>query len=133
MVKALEAVAVTVIEPPKLTDDPLIVIEELVKALLAIPLRVPPNVRLPEVVTVPVKVNPLTVPVPLTEVTVPEPLPLKVFQSVEVKYPLTEVVAAGMLIAGVVPPDETTGAVPVTDVTVPEPLLLNVFQSVEVR
>jgi hypothetical protein len=97
MVKALEAVAVTVIEPPKLTDDPLIVIEELVKALLAIPLNVPPNVKLPEVVTVPVSVNPLTVPVPLTEVTLPEPLPLKVFQSVEVKYPLTEVLAAGML------------------------------------
>ena len=33
--------------------------------------KVPPKVRLPEVVTVPVKVKPLTVPVPLTEVTVP--------------------------------------------------------------
>ena len=50
-----------------------------------------------------------------------------------VKYPLTDVVAAAMLMAGVTPPDETTGAVPVTDVTVPDPLLLNVFQSVEVR
>jgi hypothetical protein len=119
MVKALEAVAVTVIEPPKLTDDPLIVIDEFVKALLDTPLNVPPSVKFPEVVTFPVRVNPLTVPVPLTEVTVPEPLLLNVFQSVEVKYPLTDVVAAGMLIAGVVPPDETTGAVPVTDVTVP--------------
>jgi hypothetical protein len=36
-------------------------------------LSVPPSVRLPDVVTVPVKVNPLTVPVPLTEVTVPLP------------------------------------------------------------
>ena len=33
---------------------------------------VPPKVRLPEVVTVPVRVMPLTVPVPLTEVTVPK-------------------------------------------------------------
>ncbi len=34
-------------------------------------LKVPPNVKLPDVVTVPVRVNPLTVPVPLTPVTVP--------------------------------------------------------------
>ena len=33
--------------------------------------KVPPSVRFPLVVTVPVKVNPLTVPAPLTEVTVP--------------------------------------------------------------
>jgi hypothetical protein len=32
---------------------------------------VPPKVKLPELVTVPVKVKPLTVPVPLTDVTVP--------------------------------------------------------------
>jgi hypothetical protein len=48
-----------------------------------------------------------------------EYLPLNVFQSVDVKYPLTEVVAAAIDIAGVAPPLETTGAVPVTDVTVP--------------
>ena len=32
---------------------------------------VPPSVKLPDVVTLPVSVNPLTVPVPPTEVTVP--------------------------------------------------------------
>ena len=49
------------------------------------PLKVPPNVKLPVLVTVPVRVMPLTVPVPLTEVTVPLPLLLKVVQSVDVK------------------------------------------------
>ena len=34
-------------------------------------LNVPPSVKLPDDVTVPVKVKPLTVPVPATEVTVP--------------------------------------------------------------
>ena len=63
----------TLIEPPKLVAVPLIVIEELVRAAFEIPLSVPPNVRLPDVVTVPVKVKPLTVPVPLTLVTVPTP------------------------------------------------------------
>jgi hypothetical protein len=32
---------------------------------------------------------------------------------------LTEVVAAAIEMAGVLPPDDTTGAVPVTEVTVP--------------
>jgi hypothetical protein len=52
-----------------------------------------------------------------TLVTVPEPLLLKVFQSVLVRYPLADVVAGGMLITGVVPPVEATGAVAVTDET----------------
>ena len=38
-------------------------------------LSVPPRVKLPELVTVPVNVKPLTVPVPPTEVTVPAPVP----------------------------------------------------------
>ena len=37
------------------------------------PDNVPPRVRLPEEVTVPLSVMPLTVPVPPTEVTVPDP------------------------------------------------------------
>jgi hypothetical protein len=49
------------------------------------PDNVPPNVKLPELVTVPVKVMPFTVPVPPTDVTVPEPLLLKVVQSALVK------------------------------------------------
>jgi hypothetical protein len=82
---------------------------------------------------------PLDVPVnPLAEttetaVTLPEPLLLKVVQSVLVRYPLTLVVAAGIDIAGVAPPEDTTGAVPVTEVTVPLPLLLNVVQSAALK
>jgi len=49
------------------------------------PLKVPPSVRLPELVTVPVRVMPLTDPVLPTLVTVPLPLPLKVVQSVDVR------------------------------------------------
>jgi hypothetical protein len=90
---------------------------------------VPPSVRLPLDVTVPVSVMPLTVPVPPTLVTVPEPLLLNVVQSVEVKYPLTELVAAAIEIVGVVPPELTTGAVPETLVT----LLLKVVQSADVN
>lgn len=48
-----------------------------VVALLAT-LKVPPSVRFPVFVTVPVKVRPLTVPAPATEVTVPVPAPIAV-------------------------------------------------------
>ena len=46
---------------------------------------VPPSVKLPVDVTVPVNVMPLTVPVPETLVTLPLPLLLKVVQSVLVR------------------------------------------------
>ena len=42
IVKALEAVAVTVTDPPRLTDDPLMVIELLVKAPLGMPVKFVP-------------------------------------------------------------------------------------------
>ena len=38
-----------------------------------------------------------------------------------------------MLIAGVAPPELTTGVVPVTEVTVPDPLLLKVVQSAALK
>jgi hypothetical protein len=125
IVKALLAVAVTVVLPPKLTKEPLMVMLELVNWLFPMPLSVPPSVRLPVLVTVPVSVMPFTEPVPDTLVTyVPAGcLLLNVFQSVLVKYPLTEVVAAGILIAGVAPPLDTTGDVPETLVTVPTLML----------
>ena len=44
---------------------------------------------------------------------------LNVFQSVLDRYPLVVVLAAGILMSGIVPPDDTTGAVAVTAVTVP--------------
>lgn len=78
------------------------------------PPLVPATVKAGVVVPVATVIMP---PVKLTLVTVPEPLLLNMFQSVEVKYPLTEVEAAAMLMAGVVPPEDTTGAVPVTEVT----------------
>ena len=59
--------------PPDIPVPAVTVTEELVKAELATLDKVPPRVKLPDVVTEPDKERPLTVPVPLTEVTVPVP------------------------------------------------------------
>jgi hypothetical protein len=56
---------------PRLIEVVPTVTEELVSAEFATLASVPPSVRLPELVTVPVRVNPLTVPAPETLVTVP--------------------------------------------------------------
>jgi hypothetical protein len=79
--------------------------------------NVPPSVKLPEDVTVPLRLIPETVPVPLTLVTVPDPLLLKVVQSVLVRYPFTLPVAAGIAIVGVVPPVLVIGLVALTELT----------------
>ena len=50
----------------------------------AVPLNVPPSVRLPDVVTVPVRVKPLTVPVPETLETV---APVELFEASNVTVP----------------------------------------------
>ncbi len=59
--------------PPDIPVPAVTVTEELVKAELATLDKVPPNVKLPDVVTVPDRDKPLTVPVPLTLVTDPVP------------------------------------------------------------
>ena len=71
IVNALGLTAVIVALPPKLIAEPLTVIELFVSWLFAILPSVPPSVKLPELVTVPVSVMPFTVPVPVTDVTVP--------------------------------------------------------------
>ena len=63
--------------------------------------------------------------VPLTNVAC---LPLNVVQSVDVKYPLTDVVAAAIDMVGVVPPLVATGAVTERDVM---PVLVTVTAPVE--
>ena len=77
--------------------------------LMANPVIAPPRVKLPLLVTVPVKVKPLTVPVPLTDVTEPLPLLLNVVQSVEDNAPLllAEAVGTFKVITGVVVPVAT--------------------------
>jgi hypothetical protein len=73
---------------------------------------VPPRVKLPELVTVPVKVRPLTVPVPLTLVTVPEP-PAETY-SKAVPAPFTASTWFALPKAVKPVPPLATGRVPVT-------------------
>ena len=64
------ALAVCVVAPvPPLATGKVPVIAD----VRSTPDKVPPSVRLPEEVTVPVSVSPMTVPVPPTDVTVPSP------------------------------------------------------------
>ena len=97
----------------------------LVAALIAVPLPFSTPVMVVDNVTAGVVVAVATVPAsPLADttdtlVTLPTPLLLNVFQSVLVRYPSADVVAAGILITGALPPEDTTGGVPVTLVTVP--------------
>ena len=95
---------------------------------------VPPSVKLPDDVTVPVKVKPLTVPVPATEVTVPEPLLLNVVQSAALNTPrlIAEAVGTFKVMTGVdvllaTVDDKSVPVVPrvsaATDVTVPVPAM----------
>ena len=68
-------------------------------------LKVPPNVKSPLLVTVPVNVSPFTVPAPLTSVTVPTvelvPAPIKVLTSAAVMPVFSEGLVPSDKIAGV--------------------------------
>ena len=66
-------------------------------------------------------VRPVVPPAKVVTYEPPACLLLKVVQSVLDKYPLADVVATGILIAGAVPPLETIGAVPDTLTTDPPP------------
>ena len=75
-VVALPDNAAVIVPAEKLPEASRATIAEAVLRLVAVvfafaTLNVPPNVKLPEVVTVPLRLNPLTVPVPATDVTVP--------------------------------------------------------------
>ena len=71
IVRALVVLAVIVPLAPKATETPLNVTLEFVSWEFEMPLSVPPSVKEPELVTVPVRVMPFTEPVPETLVTVP--------------------------------------------------------------
>ena len=99
--------------------------------------NVPPKVKLPDVVTVPVKVKPLTVPVPLTDVTVPDPPPpvaamvmppallvmvmfepaVRVVRVKPVPLPISNAPLAGVVVKPV--PPLATATVPVTLAALP--------------
>ena len=95
----------------------------LVAALIAVPLPFSTPVTVVDNVTAGVVVAVATVPArPLADTTdtlETVPLLLNVFQSVLVRYPSADVVAAGILITGALPPEDTTGGVPETLVTPP--------------
>ena len=79
-VDALPVSAAVIVPAEKLPEASRATIADAVFKLVAVvfalvTLKVPPKVKLPVVVTVPVRVNPLTVPVPPTLVTVP-PVPV---------------------------------------------------------
>ena len=76
------------------------------------PDKVPPNVKFPDVVTVPVRVIPLTVPVPPTEVTVPPVLLLLIVWLGQEPVMVTFVPATNAGVAVPVPPLATANVPP---------------------
>ena len=89
------------------------------------PLRVPPSVKLPDVVTVPVSVMPLTVPVPPTLVTVPTNWSLLVMVKLGyvpvttvVPAPVSTTVKSGRLLVTVIVPNPLVTVMPVLAVSV---------------
>ena len=75
-VEALPLNVAVIVPALKLPDASRATIAEAVLRAVAVvfalvTLKVPPSVKLPDVLTVPVNVKPLTVPVPPTDVTVP--------------------------------------------------------------
>ena len=91
----------------------------------AVTANVPPSVKLPDVVTVPVNVSPLTVPVPPTEVTVPV---LLVYPfGLDAGYAPKLVKAVAAVVAPV--PPFATATVPVTFDAVPVVFWFNVGKS----
>ena len=89
------------------------------------PLSVPPRVKLPAVVTVPVSVMPLTVPVPPTDVTVPTNASLLVIVKLGyvpvttvVPAPVSTTVKSGRLLVTVIVPAPLVTVMPVPAVRV---------------
>jgi hypothetical protein len=98
-----------VIEPPRLTSVPLIVMLEFVSCELPMPDNVPPSVKLPLDVTVPDNVMPLTEPEPDTDVTVPPLTGIDCQPAVDKKYPYCDADGAGT--SPCIPSTDTVGEV----------------------